>query len=70
MFTLFFNPGPVTDYASSAKSDTQKYAKFFTALLKAGIYLPPSQFETCFVSTEHRRKDFDKTVTVVDKLTF
>ena len=69
MFTLFFNPGSVTDYASAAKSDTKKYAKFFGEMLKAGIYLPPSQFEACFVSTEHRQKDFDKTITAVHKLT-
>ncbi len=67
MFTLFFNPGPVTDYTSAIKSDTGMYARFFTEMLKAGIYLPPSQFEACFVSTEHRQKDFDKTVTAVRK---
>jgi len=61
MFTLFFNPGPVTDYMLSAISDTKKYAKFFRQMLKAGIYLPPSQFEACFISTEHTQRDFDKT---------
>ncbi len=70
MFTVFFNSGPITDYASAIKSDTQKYAKFFTAMLKAGVYLPPSQFEACFLSTEHKQKDFDKTVTAVRKLVF
>ena len=70
MFTLFFNPGPVTDYASAIKSDTASYAKFFTAMLKAGVYLPPSQFEACFVSTEHKQKDFDKTVAAVRKISF
>ncbi len=70
MFTVFFNPGPVTDYASAAESDTKKYAKFFTKMLKAGVYLPPSQFETCFVSTEHKQKDFDKTITAVRRLAF
>ena len=69
MFTLFFNPDAVTDYASAAQSDTRLYARYFTAMLKAGIYLPPSQFEACFVSTEHRQKDFDKTITAVHKLT-
>ena len=70
MFTLFFNPGPVTDYDSAAQSDTRLYAKYFNGMLKAGVYLPPSQFEACFVSTEHRQEDFDKTVTAVRKLTF
>ncbi|MBC8481210.1 MAG: glutamate-1-semialdehyde 2,1-aminomutase [Planctomycetes bacterium] len=68
MFTLFFNPGPVTDYVSSARSDTRLYARYFTGMLKAGIYLPPSQFEACFISTEHRQKDFDKTIATVRKL--
>ena len=65
MFTVFFSCGPVTDYASAIRSDTAIYAKFFTAMLKAGIYLPPSQFETCFVSTEHSEKDFEKTIAAV-----
>ncbi len=68
MFTIFFGSQPVTDYTSAAKSDTKKYAKFFNTMLKAGIYLPPSQFETCFISTEHGQKDFDKTITAAGKL--
>ena len=70
MFTLFFNLGPVTDYASAIKSDTVRYAKFFNQMLKAGVYLPPSQFEACFISTEHTKKDFDKTATAVRKIVF
>jgi len=70
MFTLFFNPSPVTHYASAIKSNAARYAKFFTAMLKAGIYLPPSQFEACFISTEHKQKDFNKTIAAVRKLTF
>jgi glutamate-1-semialdehyde 2,1-aminomutase len=65
MFTLFFNPGPVTDYDSAAKSDTTRYATYFNAMLKAGIYLPPSQFEACFISTTHTRKNIDDTVAAV-----
>ncbi len=70
MFTLFFNPGPVIDYNSAAQSDTRLYARYFTAMLRAGIYLPPSQFEACFLSTAHRQKDLDKTIAAVGKLTF
>lgn len=70
MFTLFFNPYPVTDYASAAKSDTAAYAKYFRAMLKQGIYLPASQFEACFISTAHTQKDFDKTVEAVEKISF
>ncbi|UCF43391.1 MAG: glutamate-1-semialdehyde 2,1-aminomutase, partial [Planctomycetota bacterium] len=69
MFTLFFNPHPVTDYASATKSDTDIYAKYFKAMLKAGIYMPPSQFEACFISTEHSKKGLDKTIAAVQKVT-
>jgi glutamate-1-semialdehyde 2,1-aminomutase len=70
MFTLFFNPGPVTDYASAIKSDTAMYAKYFTAMLKAGIYLPPSQFEACFLSTQHTEKHIAKTIAALQKIVF
>ncbi len=70
MFTLFFNSTAVTDYDSAVKSDTKMYAKYFTAMLKNGIYLPPSQFEANFLSTEHGQKDFDKTITAVRKVVF
>jgi glutamate-1-semialdehyde 2,1-aminomutase len=70
MFTLFFNPGPVTDYASSARSNTKRYAKYFSEMLKAGIYLPPSQFEACFLSTEHKQKDFNKTTAALGNIIF
>ncbi|MEJ2703966.1 MAG: glutamate-1-semialdehyde 2,1-aminomutase, partial [Sedimentisphaerales bacterium] len=61
MFTLFFNPGPVTDYASATASDTGAYARFHKAMLERGIYLPPSQFEACFLSTRHTPADIRKT---------
>jgi glutamate-1-semialdehyde 2,1-aminomutase len=62
MMTLFFAPGPVTDYASAKKSDTQAYARFFRAMLNQGVYLAPSQFEAAFLSTAHTAADLTKTV--------
>jgi glutamate-1-semialdehyde 2,1-aminomutase len=53
MWGFFFAQDPVTDYASAKRSDTETYARFFHACLAAGVYLPPSQFESCFVSTAH-----------------
>ncbi len=67
MFTLFFNAGPVTDYVSAAKSDTRMYAKFHPAMLREGVYLPPSQFEACFLSARHTQKDIDRTITAARK---
>ncbi len=62
MMTLFFTPGPVTDYASAKKSDTAAYARVFRAMLEEGIYLAPSQFEALFLSSEHTGRDITKTV--------
>jgi len=62
MMTMFFTPGPVTDYASAKKSDTLAFAAFFRAMLEQGIYLPPSQFEAAFLSTAHTSGDIAKTV--------
>ena len=53
MFTTFFNDAPITDWDSAAKSDTEKFGRFHNLLLQNGVYLPPSQFEACFLSTEH-----------------
>jgi glutamate-1-semialdehyde 2,1-aminomutase len=60
--TLFFTNRIVTDYATAKTSDTKAYAKFFTAMLDAGIYLPPSQFEAAFLSTAHTEADIEKTI--------
>ncbi len=62
MLTAFFNPGPITDYASAKKSDTGLFAGFFRSLLDRGVYFPPSQFETMFLSTSHSDEDIDRTI--------
>ena len=53
MFTWFFTPQPVTDFASAATSDTAAFGRFHRAMLDAGVWLPPSQYEAAFVSTAH-----------------
>jgi glutamate-1-semialdehyde 2,1-aminomutase len=53
MFTWFFTPQAVTDFASAATSDTAAFGRFHRAMLDAGVWLPPSQFEAAFVSTAH-----------------
>ncbi|HEY1352366.1 MAG TPA: glutamate-1-semialdehyde 2,1-aminomutase [Ktedonobacteraceae bacterium] len=50
LFTLFFTTRPVANYADAKTSDTRRFASFFWQMLHRGIYLPPSQFEACFVS--------------------
>ena len=65
MFTVFFTSSPVTDFQTAKTSDTARYAKFFHALLERGVYFPPSQFETCFVSLAHTKSDINATLKAV-----
>jgi glutamate-1-semialdehyde 2,1-aminomutase len=62
MLTPFFTARPVTDYASAKTADTARHAAFFHALLDAGVYLPPSQFEAAFVSAAHTDADIEATL--------
>jgi glutamate-1-semialdehyde 2,1-aminomutase len=62
MLTAFFNPGPVTDYSSAKASDSAMFARFFGELLNRGVYFPPSQFESLFVSTAHTEEDVDQAI--------
>jgi len=62
MFTVFFTSSPVTDFRTAKTCDTVRYAAFFHAMLQAGVYFPPSQFETCFVSLAHTRNDIKATL--------
>ena len=50
MMSLFFAPGPVTDFKSAASSNSELFREYFQEMLKHGIYLPPSQFESWFIS--------------------
>jgi glutamate-1-semialdehyde 2,1-aminomutase len=59
MFTLFFTPETVTDYASAKTSDTARFGAFFRGMLERGIYLPPAQFEAAFLSDAMTEADID-----------
>lgn len=58
-FTLFFCPGPVTDFASAKLADPKHYANFFHGMLDRGFYLPPAQLEAAFVSLAHTEAEID-----------
>lgn len=65
MFCLFFCEGPVRNLADAKRSDLEAFRRFFHALLAAGVYLPPSQFETCFLSLAHDDEAIGRTVEAV-----
>lgn len=60
MLSVFFTDQPVTDFASARASETWRFPAFFHALLDAGVYPPPSAFETWFVSTALDDEAFDR----------
>lgn len=62
MFCTYFTSIDVVDYMTAKKSDTAQFSRFFTAMLKRGINLAPSQFEAGFISLAHSEKDIEKTV--------
>jgi glutamate-1-semialdehyde 2,1-aminomutase len=65
MWTLFFQPGPVRDWTSAAKSDSNRFARFFRGLLAREVYIAPSQFEACFTSVAHDDGGIDATTDAV-----
>lgn len=62
MFQLFFTGEKVRDEASARRASAPMFRKLFDELLKLDVFIPPSQFETCFVSYAHGEEDSDKTV--------
>jgi glutamate-1-semialdehyde 2,1-aminomutase len=64
MFTWFFAPGPVTDWNSAAKCDTEAFGRFFRPMLDGGVYLPPSQFEAAFLGAAHTEEDIRQTIAI------
>jgi len=64
MFKLFFSPGgePVTNYADALRCDKDRYMALFHRMLDSGVFLPPSQFETNFISTAHTDEDIERTI--------
>jgi glutamate-1-semialdehyde 2,1-aminomutase len=66
MFSLFFTENAVTDYAGAASANVELFARHYRAMLEAGIYVAPSQFEALFVSTAHCEDDIHATLEQVE----
>jgi len=67
MLTIFFGPSVVRDYDDAITCDTVRFGRFFGALIDAGVWIPPSQFEAWFVSLAHTHADLDATIASVAK---
>jgi len=62
MWTWFFTADPVANYDEAARSDTAAFGRFHRAMLDAGVWLPPSQFEAMFIGTAHGVAEVEATV--------
>ena len=68
MISVHFCEGNVIDFEDAKKGDNDRFRKFFHGLLEAGIYLPPSAYETWFLSIALSQKDLEETVAKADKV--
>ena len=62
MWTSFFTADPVTDWDTADRSDRESFGRFFHTMLKAGVYLAPSQFEAGFIGLAHTDEMIDLTI--------
>ncbi|HYY67161.1 MAG TPA: glutamate-1-semialdehyde 2,1-aminomutase, partial [Nitrososphaeraceae archaeon] len=62
MYQLFLTSEKVNDVKGAKTSDAIMFKKLYDQLFKRGIFIPPSQFETCFISSAHSEDDVDKTI--------
>lgn len=65
MFQVFFTDSEVLSYDDVKKSDIELFKRYFHNLLENGVFIPPSQFETCFLSTAHTDQDIELTINAV-----
>lgn len=64
-FTVFFGSHPVQSYEDAQRTDSDRFAAFFHALLKRGIHTAPSKYEAWFVSAAHTKDDIDETIAAI-----
>ena len=67
MFQAFFTKRPVNSYNDVKTSGITKFSELFNGLMDSGTFIPPSQFETCFISTSHNEEDIEKTIESFEK---
>jgi glutamate-1-semialdehyde 2,1-aminomutase len=62
MISVHFSDHPVTDFATAASANNELFKKYFHAMLKRGVYLPPSAFESWFLNNALSYADLDETI--------
>jgi glutamate-1-semialdehyde 2,1-aminomutase len=67
MISVHFSKNPVNNFADAAAADNQFFNKFFHSMLDHGVYLPPSAFESWFLSNALSYEDLDATIRAADE---
>ena len=67
MIGMFFTDKPVINYQGSKASDTNLFSNYYREMINRGVFLPPSQFEGIFLSTEHTAEDIENTLKAMDE---
>jgi len=70
MISVHFAKEPVVDFESAALGNNDRFKKFFHGMMKNGVYIAPSSFETWFISEALSTADLDATIQAVDKVTY
>ena len=67
MFQLYFTDKVVRNYSQAKSADTEKFSHYFHTILKNGVFVPPSQYECCFISIKHSTENIIKTLEVIEE---
>ena len=68
MFGFFFSDSLPKNFDDVQKSDLEMFVNFFKGMLHENIYLPPSAFESCFLSSEHSEQQLSKTAKIAHRI--
>ena len=68
MISVHFDANPVIDFETAKKGDNETFKKFFHGLLKEGIYIAPSAYESWFITDALTYNDLDFTIAAIDKV--
>jgi glutamate-1-semialdehyde 2,1-aminomutase len=68
MFQLYFTDEEVLNYSHAKSADTEKFTRYFHKLLEGGVFIPPSQFECCFISLAHEEEELELTLETIEKV--
>jgi glutamate-1-semialdehyde 2,1-aminomutase len=67
MISIHFSTRKVVDFATASAADNPRFNRFFHAMLRRGVYLPPSAFESWFLNNALTKEDLDQTIRAAEE---